>query len=188
MVARDRDSIILMLTARVAAGSFCIIMHKHAAARVAPASKAYRQGLIRSFVRNAPPRSQGEVRQRLRLRGVLVTQSTLSRDLRDLGLVKAASGYQDAEGLGQVRSEEARLLDMERMMRTHLNDVAVAGNLVVLKTNPGFAHALGVSIDRAALPDVVGTVSGDDTLFAATPRPSHARALERRLRGLIGRR
>ena len=164
-------------------------MHKHATARTAPASKAYRQGLLRSFVRNAPPRSQGELRQRLRLHGVLVTQSTLSRDLRDLGLVKAASGYQDAEGLvPAAHGGKARLLDMERMMRAQLNDVAVAGNLVVLKTNPGFAHALGVSIDRAALPEVVGTVSGDDTLFAATPRPSHARALERRLRGLIGRR
>lgn len=168
-------------------------MHKYASSRAgagrgAAVSKTYRQGLIRSFARNAPPRSQGEVLRRLRLHGVNVTQSTLSRDLRDLGFVKSGAGYQDADGLGEPRDETARLVQMQRMMRTHLNDVAVAGNLVILKTNPGFAHALGVAIDRAALPEVVGTVSGDDTLFAATPRPSHARAVERRLRGLIGRR
>jgi len=66
--------------------------------------------------------------------------------------------------------------------------VACAGNLVVLKTSPGLAHALGVALDRAALDEVVGTVSGDDTLFAATSSPSRARALEHRLRGLLGRR
>jgi transcriptional regulator of arginine metabolism len=77
---------------------------------------------------------------------------------------------------------------MERLMRDHLTGATRAANLVVLKTTAGMAHALGVAIDRAALDIVVGTVAGDDTLFAATPDPRRARALERRLRGLIGRR
>ena len=74
------------------------------------------------------------------------------------------------------------------MMRSYLTSATRAGNLVVLKTSPGLAHALGVALDRAALPEVAGTVAGDDTLFAAAPDPSRARALEHRLRGLIGRR
>src|SRR5204863_243565 len=71
----------------------------------------------------------------------------------------------------------AQRASMERMMRNYLTSVAQAGNLVVLKTSPGLAHALGVALDKAALEEVVGTVAGDDTLFAAAPDPSRARAL-----------
>jgi transcriptional regulator of arginine metabolism len=77
---------------------------------------------------------------------------------------------------------------MERMMRSYLTSVTRADNLVVLKTSPGLAHALGVALDRAAVTGVVGTVAGDDTLFAAAPDPRSARTLERRFRGLLGRR
>ncbi|MGH9750811.1 MAG: arginine repressor [Candidatus Polarisedimenticolia bacterium] len=161
-------------------------MHKHAATDDPPISRAHRLGVIRSSVRRAPPRNQAEMIRRLQSAGVRVTQSTLSRDLRALGLVKSASGYREAAGI--ETASEARRRQMERMMRAYLTDVATAGNLVVLKTTPGLAHALGVAIDRADVEDVVGTIAGDDTLFAATPHPSRARAVERRLRGLIGRR
>ena len=147
-------------------------------------TKAHRQGIIRSFVRTAPARSQREMIRRLRTAGVRVTQATLSRDLHELGLVKGPSGYLETDAPASDRTLE----QMERMMRSYLTGVASAGNLVVLKTSAGLAHALGVALDRAALPEVVGTVSGDDTLFAATPSPSRARALEHRLRGLLGRR
>jgi transcriptional regulator of arginine metabolism len=161
-------------------------MHKHAIDGVA--TKARRQDLIRSFVRRAPLRSQIDVVRRLRSAGVRVTQSTLSRDLRDLGLVKSPAGYRDAADVA-ARGDGASGLDgLRRLLRSHLADVAVAANLVVLRTSPGMAHALGVALDRAALDGIVGTVAGDDTLFAATPHPSGARSVERRLRGLIGRR
>lgn len=144
--------------------------------------------MIRSFVRLAPPRSQSEMLRRLRSEGVEVTQSTLSRDLREIGLVKSPTGYREADDLGGGGADPSRTLNMERMMRSYLTGVALAGNLVVLRTSPGLAHALGVALDRAALDEVVGTVAGDDTLFAAAPDPSRARALEHRLRGLVGRR
>ena len=152
------------------------------------ATKAHRQGIIRSLVRNAPPRSQKEMQRRLRAAGVSVAQATLSRDLRDIGLLKGPSGYREADAVDAGGSNERTLDQMERMMRSYLTGVATAGNLVVLKTSPGLAHALGVALDRASLQDVVGTVAGDDTLFAATPSPSRARTVERRLRGLLGRR
>ncbi len=153
-----------------------------------PATKAHRQEIIRSFVRVAPPRSQIEMLGRLRRAGVRVTQATLSRDLRDLGLVKGPSGYREADAPGNGATTRRTLEQMERMMRSYLTGVACAGNLVVLKTSPGLAHALGVALDRAALAGVIGTVAGDDTLFAATPSPSRARTVEHRLRGLLGRR
>jgi len=154
----------------------------------ATATKAHRQEILRSLVRNAPPRSQKEMRSRLRAAGVSVAQATLSRDLRDLGLLKGPAGYREAGPLDAAAPGDRAQEQMERMMRSYLTGVAAAGNLVVLKTTPGLAHALGVALDRAALAGVVGTIAGDDTLFAATPSPSRARALERRLHGLIGRR
>jgi transcriptional regulator of arginine metabolism len=165
-------------------------MHKYAFRGLAPrpVSKAHRQGMIRRFLRGAPPRSQSEMIRRLRRLGIEVTQSTLSRDLRDLGLAKSPAGYFEAGRVEGAAAPEAALQAMERMMRGYLTGVDVAGNLVVLRTNPGMAHALGVALDRAALPEIVGTVSGDDTLFAAAPDPRRARSVERRLRGLIGRR
>jgi transcriptional regulator of arginine metabolism len=168
-------------------------MHNHAArngdhGHPRPVTKAHRQAVIRSLVSGgSPPRSQGEVLGRLRAAGVRVTQSTLSRDLRDLGLVKGPAGYGEAGG-GLETSLAARRMEMERMMRGYLTGVARAGNLVVLRTTAGMAHALGVALDRARLDEVVGTVAGDDTLFAAAPDPSRARSVELRLRGLIGRR
>ena len=152
------------------------------------ATKAHRQGIIRTLVRNDPPRSQKEMLRRLRAAGVSVTQATLSRDLRDLGLFKGPYGYRETELAQAGASTDRSLEQMERMMRSYLTGVATAGNLVVLKTSPGLAHALGVALDRASLVDVLGTVAGDDTLFAATPSPSRARTVERRLRGLLGRR
>jgi transcriptional regulator of arginine metabolism len=162
-------------------------MHKNASPRHA-ASRTHRQDRILAAVRSGEPRSQGEILGRLRSQGIRVTQSTLSRDLRSLGLVKGPAGYREADDEFPAADPATRLAQMERLLRDHLTGAARAGNLVVLKTTAGMAHALGVALDRAALDDIVGTVAGDDTLFAATPDPRRARALERRLHGLIGRR
>jgi len=162
-------------------------MHKVAAGR-SRASRTHRQDRILSAVRSEGPRNQGDLLRRLRAQGIQVTQSTLSRDLRNLGLVKGPAGYREAGDDLPAADPATRRLHMERMLRGHLTGAACAGNLVVLKTTPGMAHALGVALDRADLDEVVGTVAGDDTLFAATPDPRRARALERRLHGLIGRR
>ena len=95
------------------------------------ATKAHRQGIIRTLVRNEPPRSQKDMLRRLRAAGVTVTQATLSRDLRDLGLLKGPSGYREAEASETDVSKDRSLLHMQRMMRSYLTGVATAGNLVV---------------------------------------------------------
>lgn len=163
-------------------------MNKNAAHTLEPrpATKARRQGLIRSLLREAAPRSQHDMLRRLRGAGVLVAQSTLSRDLRDLGLMKGPAGYREPEEARHGATPEDRTRTMERMIRTYVTSVHRAGNLVVVKTPPGLAHALGLVLDRAELSELVGTVAGDDTVFAAAPDPSHARTLERRLRRFLG--
>ncbi len=162
-------------------------MHKVAFHRPR-ASKVHRQDQILSAVRSKGPRSQGDLLRRLRAQGIQVTQSTLSRDLRTLGLMKGPAGYREPGDDLSAAAPATHRIHMDRMMRGYLTSAARAGNLVVLRTTPGMAHALGVALDRADLDGVVGTVAGDDTLFAATPNPRRARTLERRLHGLIGRR
>ena len=165
-------------------------MNKYAVASRSPrpVPKTHRQDLLRSFVRDSPPKSQSELMQRLKTSGVRVTQSTLSRDLRDLGFVKSAAGYREEDDANGGATRPGRMEGMNRMMRSYLTDVSRAGNLVILKSSPGLAHALGVAMDKAAIPEVIGTVAGDDTLFAAAPDPRRARVLELRFRGLLGRR
>ena len=167
-----------------------MVMNKYAAATRSPrpVPKTHRQDLLRSFVRDSSPKSQSELMRRLKSSGVRVTQSTLSRDLRDLGFVKSAAGYRETDNGNGESAQPGRMESMDRMMRSYLTNVSRAGNLLVLKASPGLAHALGVAIDKASIPEVIGTVAGDDTLFAAAPDPRSARALELRFRGLLGRR
>ena len=162
-------------------------MHKYATPTNTPRpiAKGYRQSVIRSLIRDGSVRNQAEMQRYLRRAGIRVTQSTLSRDLKNIGLVKGASGYREAD---DEMTPAMRLENMEKMVRSYLSSVARTGNLVVMKTPAGLAHALGVAIDNAALPEVMGTVAGDDTLFVAAPDPRNARDLVDRLRGLIGRR
>ena len=167
-----------------------MVMNKYAAVSRSPrpVPKTHRQDLLRSFVRDSPPKSQSELMHRLKRSGVRVTQSTLSRDIRDLGFVKSAAGYRETDDVNGGAVQPGRTVSMDRMMRSHLTNVSRAGNLLVLKASPGLAHALGVAMDKAAIPEVIGTVAGDDTLFAAAPDPRSARVLELRFRGLLGRR
>ena len=144
-------------------------------------TKAHRQETIRSIVRDAAPRSQEDLLKRLRGAGIRITQSTLSRDLHEIGLVKGPGGYSEA---GAPAAEE-RSGELERMARSYLARVARAGTLVVLKTPPGLAHGLAVALDRAGLPGAVGSVAGDDTVFLAAADERRARLLERRLAVLM---
>jgi transcriptional regulator of arginine metabolism len=93
--------------------------------------------------------------------GIRVTQSTLSRDMRELGLVKVRGTYVAAPVRGPASSEER----VRQALRQFVLDTDISGNMLVLKTDPGNGHPLGVAIDAAQWPEVVGTVAGDDTVF-----------------------
>jgi transcriptional regulator of arginine metabolism len=127
--------------------------------------KARRLSAIRQLVDQAPLHSQDELRKRLATMGFVVTQATLSRDIKELGLVKRASdGAYQAAGT-DAGSAAAAAVALSRALGEFLLSVETAQHLVVAKTGPGQAQLLGVAIDRARLPDVVGTLAGDDTIL-----------------------
>ena len=144
-------------------------------------SKTARQSLLLKIVRERSPRTQEEVVELLADRGVEISQVTLSRDLRELGVVKSPRGYQEP-GAAPRPPEEA----LSRTLREFVVAVDVAQNLVVLKTNPGGAMAAALALDRSGWKEIVGTVAGDDTIFAATASAAAARKLAGRLRQMVG--
>ncbi len=150
--------------------------------------KQARQRAIRDLVATRTLRTQQELAAALRERGFRTTQATISRDVAELGLVKASREGLTAYALSP-RLVEADVSGEDRLRRL-LADLPVelreAGLLIILKTLPGSAHAIAAALDRARWPEVAGSIAGDDTVFIAAPdRPSLRRARER-LRRLTG--
>ncbi len=148
--------------------------------------KQLRQRAIRDLVEQRPIRTQQELAAALRERGFRTTQATISRDVAELGLVKAGRVGTQAYAL-PPRLREADASGEDRVKRL-LHDMPVeireAGNLLVLRTLPGSAHPLAAALDRARWPEVVGSIAGDDTVFVAfTDRGGLAR-VKRRLEQL----
>ena len=127
--------------------------------------KSRRLSAIRQLIEQDPVHSQEALRQRLSRMGFDVTQATLSRDIKELGLVKrSADGAYQAAGPDSA-SPAAAVVSLSRALSEFQLSVDVAQHLVVLKTGPGQAQLLGLAIDRARLPEVVGTIAGDDTIL-----------------------
>ena len=150
-----------------------------------------RRDEILSLIREETIHSQEELQQRLASRGFVVAQPTLSRDLRELGLAKSPRGYV-APGAGGAFADlagdrEQRETGMERAFRAFVQRVATAHTLVIVKTPPAAAHAVGLAIDKAELPGVVGSVAGDDTVFLATESPEIAGRVAARLTEILER-
>jgi transcriptional regulator of arginine metabolism len=139
--------------------------------------KAQRQAAIVDLVRREQIASQETLRQRLLERGFDVTQATLSRDIKQIGLVKRAAGGYQAPG-GELRQVPATAeATLRRTAREFLRSFEVVQNLIVLRTDPGRAQNLAVDIDRAGLPEIAGTIGGDDTILVVTRDADHARVV-----------
>lgn len=146
--------------------------------RVAP-MKAQRQRAIVEVVEREAIYSQDLLGQRLRARGFDVTQATLSRDIKELGLVKRASdgAYQRAGQAVNGASAEAATAALRRACRDVLRSFEQVQQLLVLRTDSGMANSLAVVLDRARLPEVAGTIAGDDTILVIAREPRLASAL-----------
>ncbi len=131
--------------------------------------KQLRQRAIRDLVEQRPIRTQQELAAALRERGFRATQATISRDVAELGLVKAVRSGTQAYAI-PPRLREADTSGEDRIRRL-LGDMPVeireAGTMLVLKTLPGSAHPLAAALDRARWPEVAGSIAGDDTVFVA---------------------
>ena len=125
--------------------------------------------------------SQQEIVDALRAGGHEVTQATVSRDLQELGAAKARVGgrlvYRLSDELPHSPGGDLVARNLTRTVADFVIDVAPAGTVAVLKTAPGHASAVARAVDLAAIPEVVGTIAGDDTIFVATPSPEAAAAL-----------
>jgi len=133
--------------------------------------RSFRATLLRSFTANG--RSCGRTQ-----RGVQTTQVTLSRDMREIGLVKTADGYR------QLAAEKGGP-DLAGVVDDYMQDIQVAQNLVVVKTSPGNANSLAIAIDRGELDEVLGTVAGDDTVLVITPDPQAAEQFHQKMLAFI---
>lgn len=131
--------------------------------------------------------TQQDFVEALRAAGHDVTQATVSRDLQELGAVKVRDEgrvtYRFPDGIPRLNGVRT----IQRTLLTELEDFAIdictAGNLVVVLTLPGHAAAVARAIDLARVPDVCGTIAGDDTIFVATANDGVAGALADRWRG-----
>jgi transcriptional regulator of arginine metabolism len=141
------------------------------------ATRAGRQARIVALLSSNPVRSQTELATLLAGEGIEVTQATLSRDLEELGAVKlrGADGgtgiYVVPEDGSPVKGVTGGTERMSRLLGELLVSTDASANLAVLRTPPGAAQYLASAIDRAALPYVVGTIAGDDTILVVAREP-----------------
>lgn len=159
-----------------------------AAQPVVRLAKTQRQHRIAQLLERAGVTSQAHLVELLAADGVIATQATVSRDLEELGAVKVrVAGGETVYAVPELPKD--RLVPEEQLRRV-INDwvveVAHSANLVVLRTPPGSAHVVASALDRAALPGVLGTVAGDDTILLVASEAVGGEKIAKRLQALCG--
>ncbi|MEZ5962604.1 MAG: hypothetical protein R3F56_02045 [Planctomycetota bacterium] len=148
-----------------------------------------RRHAILALVQRRAVRNQEELRTLLAGAGIDVNQATLSRDLRDMGLVKGPGGYSlpaAAPPGSAADPDSGTAIALVHALREWMRTAEAAQNQVVLKTPVGGAQPLAIAIDRADLPDVLGTLGGDDTILLVAKDAAAARRVRKRLLELQG--
>jgi len=125
--------------------------------------------------------TQQDLARQLKAAGIAVTQVTLSRDMRELGLVKTPEGYRQLAAVPSPVAGPA----FEQIIGEFLVDVRPAQQLLVLRTPPGGAMAVARALDQSEWPEIVGTIAGDDTVLVVTPSAKVAAQVQRRLIRLV---
>jgi transcriptional regulator of arginine metabolism len=146
-------------------------------------SKGARQKAILDVLHWGPLGSQEELQKALAKRGFEAGQATLSRDIRELGLVKTAEGYERSERA----ATEPILPSVSRLVREFVIDIRLAQNMLVLKTSVGSAQPVAAALDAENWAEVVGTLAGDDTILVISPDNRTAQQLARKIQGMLAR-
>jgi transcriptional regulator of arginine metabolism len=143
--------------------------------------KARRQSAVIDVIRREPVRSQEQLRRMIRASGFDVTQATLSRDIRELGLVKGGPHGAYQTPVATEPNGHTTKSMLQRALASQLRRIDRVQQLVLLKTGLGHAQSLCAALDGAELPDVIGTLAGEDTILIVTPDARRARTLVKRL-------
>lgn len=149
-------------------------------------AKPQRQHRIVKLLAEQAVTSQTHLVELLAADGVQATQATVSRDLEDLGAIKVrVAGGETVYAIPELPAEQRAPEDhLRRVFGDWVVEVAHSGNLVVLRTPPGSAHVVGSALDRAGLPEILGTVAGDDTLIVVVAEAAGGAAVADRLADL----
>ena len=132
--------------------------------------------------------SQEEVTERLRAFGFDVTQATVSRDLDQLGAVKVKRGGVLSYALpGELGGADWSTDRLQRILAEWVVSIEPAGNMIVIKTPPGSAHLVASAIDQAGMPEIAGTVSGDDTMFVCCRDSVNVHSMATRFKRMMGK-
>lgn len=142
-----------------------------------------RRAALAQMLRTGGATSQEELVSKLADAGHATTQATVSRDLDAIGAVKGRkdgkTGYLLPDQLGELDATGDRL---DRILAEWLLSAEAAGTMVVLRSRPGSAHIIGAALDAASLPEIAGTIAGDDTLFIAVRDGANPSRLATRLK------
>ena len=144
-------------------------------------NKQPRHYKLQRLVREKTIHTQEKIAAELARIGIETTQVTLSRDLRELAIVKTPEGYKERNAVDKVTLPT---ITLAHVLHEFLEEIRVAQNFVVIKTNPGSANAVALALDSVDFPEIVGTVAGDDTIFVAVANSDSAQLLERKLANL----
>ena len=152
--------------------------------------KSLRQEKIREIVENYIVETQEDLAERLRRENIAVTQATVSRDIKELMLVKVPMPTGEGRSRYAFPPSESGSRKENRLgslFEDAVTDVDASGALVVLRTLPGMANAVASALDAAQWPEILGTVAGDDTIFAAVKPETAADAVVKRMRVMLRR-
>ncbi len=152
------------------------------------ATKNQRQHRITKMLESRPVTNQAQLVALLAREGIEATQTTVSRDLEDLGAIKVRlPGGDTAYALPELPTQQLAPEDhLRRVLGEWVVEVAHSSNLVVLRTPPGSAHVVGSALDRSGLEGVVGTVAGDDTVLVVVDEQVGGATMATHLRDVAG--
>lgn len=141
--------------------------------------RAHRRQRLMELLREGLEATQEEIGERLAADGFKATQATISRDLEDIGAVRRHDGGKIVYALADHNGPPTGF--GKRVFAELVRTVAVSGNLVVIRTFPGMASTVAAVLDQSGLPGLLGTIAGDDTVFAAGDDTAGGKALGKRI-------
>jgi len=147
--------------------------------------KAKRQALIRKIVESQSIQTQEELADALRKHGMLVTQATVSRDIKEMHLLKVLAEDGTYRYATMEKSDSGMNDRLIRMLADSVVDMNSANNLIVIHTLPGSAHVAGEAVDSLKWPEVIGTIAGDNTILVIVRSNEEVEEVVRRFRGIV---